>query len=1241
MALDALRALASTPTKPEDDGPGWLGAITSIPGDLKDMFVGLAQLGVGAVNDIVTSPIGTAQDVATNLIPEAVTLGKFDSGDDYHTRTGQLLSKLPPAVAEDFGRRYGSLLPGGAPASQAINELQENPLSYILDALTVATAGASAAGSFGGAAVKGSEAAAAAAKEALDGLIEVGVRPRTAAAAATRTGLEALAAERPLSGLEKAASALLPAQTKALIGGQLVPTTQAYNPLTRLAISPVQKALTEPVGALESRVGALEGQIAAVGKTNVPSELISEYGYQSDLLGRVKEAGLERISKPFVSDKMADMAARRFLASTNSRFLKTRLQETSRYQAALKPLMKEAPELAQEGAGWMTGMNASLGDTPAEWFTNQEARAGIPLESRTLDLGAEAPPMRTALSPAGEVARASADPLAERTEAVVERLRAYQQRLADPEDIVHERIASADAEIDATNRIIDHLYSDLDRQLLHVGPGPETAAAGERLVGTTRLLDMEKMVDEFDSLQSTPRQVLEETYVPLRLKYGAQWDDEGVSLAGTEAQVAKVEGWVEKRAAAIFRHEDPTASPVDLTQAEAMARAEIEAGAAPKTVTEAAERVATQTRVPTVEELDDAFRASGEAAPTYFPFMNPEKLKNSDWFTAKKLVGSNIYSRDPHLNRMKGVLLMEGSYVRDPVEALTRRAARGVRAQETFRQMMDVVKEFGNPIAKTDDVPMGHVVVAPDLLFLAKRTGFKLEDTLDDLLSRGLDRDSAMAQALESVMMKNTDDIAKLIESGNVQMWAVPKVVADRLNDASRYAGFISGKTRLWHDSVIQAWRGLVLSGSPRWVVNNFLGNTLFAGMQGAKVADVVRALGAHFKEEVLGRESEFLAELRKLPGYENVPSGFVSSTVGQYEYAKPGLADSRTYRALARLGQTKPVTWAEHFGRGMRTLNGIIEESYRSASYLAAAEKQLGISAIRRTASSFMGAERRVAGIMKAGFDETRATAALNDVTHFFGDYGALGPFERHVLRRWMFPFWAFYKHQAKLLLSFPFEYPGRTKVLQALADVNNDMMEEYGPVPSWLEGALPLSPPGSQVEFLSTRGANPFSMTFEPWTGMLSPVLKVAIEQATGRSLFTGNEFTDKNVITPFGTDQRFRLQYGENGQVIGADPVERVAPGLLESVLQQVPQYDMLKDVIAGGKTYDTSTLVDALQGDAAMIDPNTGQPRYPTSLADKLAGLAGANTYDYDLGSYQQSLRQQELEAIAAALSGAQG
>ncbi|MGQ0669543.1 MAG: hypothetical protein ACT4PO_07710, partial [Actinomycetota bacterium] len=1088
---------------------------------------------------------------------------------------------LPGAIASDFARRYGPLFRGDL--AEFGSQLYEQPLAFGLDALALGGLAAGAGKAVGQAAIKGTAAAGEATQLARK-LLEAGVAPRTAQAAGVRGGLEALGAERPLSALVSLAQRTLPRATSTLVGDRFIPSATAYNPVTRGALGPIGRRLTEPLSALEGRVGALQGEISAAVEIGqkVPENLIAEYGLRSSLLKQAQELGLERIAKPAISDAMANLSSRRFFAKMNGQVLNNRLAAARRVQEEALPFFREAPDLEKVGADWMTGMNVRYGEESAQWFARQEARVGAPIETRNLAPAMvptaaggliQGTPFRTALSDAGRAALEGGNPIATRTEAVVEKLRAYRARLEDPSDLVHQRIEEAAAEIDATDRLIDHLYAGLDRQILHDAPGPETIAAESRFTDRMRLLDMEKMVDEFDSLKSTPRQVLEETYVPLRLKYGAKWNEAGTALEGG----------------------------------------------------------------PSVAELDDAFRAANEAAPTYFPFINLETMKGSDFFTSKQLVGANIYARDPHLRRMKGVLLMEGSYLRNPVEALTRRAIRGVRAQETFRQIMGATVTFGRPITKTADLPPGYVVIAPDLLFLRHRTGFHLEDKMDDLLSQGLDRDSAAAEALDSVTIKNIEDVARMVEAGDVKMWAVPKVVADRMTDAARAAGFVSGKGRLWYDNVMQAWRGLVLSGSPRWTVNNFLGNAVFGAMQGVKTADVIRSLGAHFTEQILKRESPFLTEIRRLPGFEDVPSGFVSSTIAQYEYVKPALASSKTYQTLQRAGQRRPITWAKRFGEENRRLNGIIEDAYRTASFLTAAERQVGIGAIRRTARPFMSAQRRIGDILERGFDENAARAALAEVTHFYGNYGALGPYERHVVRRFIFPFYGFFKHQAKLLLSFPFEYPGRAEVLRSLGETTRELTEEYGPMPEWLEGAMPFGPPGQgEIPFFTSRGPNPFNMSFSAMTEMLSPALKVILERSSGKNLFTGQPFSDPDVIRPYGTDQAFQIIRDAQGNPVDVVPLAgQPLPGFLEHLLQQVPQYEMAEEAIAQGKTYDTSTLLDALGGNAAIVDPATGQPKYPTGFPQQLLKLAGLGLTPYDLQRYQDRLLQLQKAALTQA------
>jgi hypothetical protein len=316
-------------------------------------------------------------------------------------------------------------------------------------------------------------------------------------------------------------------------------------------------------------------------------------------------------------------------------------------------------------------------------------------------------------------------------------------------------------------------------------------------------------------------------------------------------------------------------------------------------------------------------------------------------------------------------------------------------------------------------------------------------------------------------------------------------------------------------------------------------------------------------------------------------------------------------------------------WGEAMKHFNSVIEDSFREASFLTAIEKAQGRAAMTRTVRSFWGAKSRIEDIMGGGLTPEKAKAAIREVDKSFGRYGSLAPFERHVVRRWLFPFWGFYKHQLQLLMRFPIEMPGRAQVAAALGQANDEMMEQYGALPEWLEGAMPMGPPGSEVSVLTTRGADPFSGTFQPPTAMLSPPIKIALEQSMGRDLFTGDEFSDPNTVKPFGSDQHFRILRDEAGNPVGVEPSGAPRPGLGTHLLSQIPQFDLLAPLLAGGASYDTAPLTP--------LTDETGEPLFPTTGLDQLARFAGYPTIDYDLAAYQKRLAEDQANALRSALS----
>jgi hypothetical protein len=151
------------------------------------------------------------------------------------------------------------------------------------------------------------------------------------------------------------------------------------------------------------------------------------------------------------------------------------------------------------------------------------------------------------------------------------------------------------------------------------------------------------------------------------------------------------------------------------------------------------------------------------------------------------------------------------------------------------------------------------------------------------------------------------------------------------------------------------------------------------------------------------------------------------------------------------------------------------------------------------------------------------------------------------------------------------------------------------------------------------------------------LSPLIKIPLEHFTGRNLFTGQPFSDKNTITPFGTEQQFKIIRDKNGMPIGTEPVNRVTPSLWEHMLSQIPQYELFKDTIAGGKTFDTSGIVDAFTGKGLIKDAETGEAKYPLGTVQAVAKFAGFSQMPFDYSSYQTWLGEQQQAALTEALN----
>jgi hypothetical protein len=413
-------------------------------------------------------------------------------------------------------------------------------------------------------------------------------------------------------------------------------------------------------------------------------------------------------------------------------------------------------------------------------------------------------------------------------------------------------------------------------------------------------------------------------------------------------------------------------------------------------------------------------------------------------------------------------------------------------------------------------------------------------------------------------------------------------------------------------DNATQWWNWTNLNLKLTRMVNNIVGNTAFAAMQGVhpftprglqSLVGMGKAIG--YKAGLTSSaEAERLAKVFDLPGIRG--GGFqvgleqATGTVGQ-RAMESGFA---------------PLRGIGKWGAMLAKANSNIESAYRAASLFY----ELSPNAIDRAKRMFshgidsMSLGEKVDQFTKAGavasMDMPEYRNALKAVNRYFHDYNRTTPFERQMTRR-IFPYYKFFKHSTELITRYPFEHPfkaavGRTLGKAAMQDVK-DQMQQWGldwdrDVPPAQRDSLPIwhsvdKETGQPTVWMyNTKGPNPFSQTTgylaEQALQMLNPVIRVAIERATGVNLFTRERY--RGAISSFTG----REVDPKNGQIV--DSFHH--PTFGEAFLRSFWPYQTVRELVAQGRVpTDTASLLEmARNGPGAWVYDKRGFPlRKPTT------------------------------------------
>jgi hypothetical protein len=504
----------------------------------------------------------------------------------------------------------------------------------------------------------------------------------------------------------------------------------------------------------------------------------------------------------------------------------------------------------------------------------------------------------------------------------------------------------------------------------------------------------------------------------------------------------------------------------------------------------------------------------------------------------------------------------------------------------------------------------GEVVISPEAI--ESQFNLRAEMMSDTLagVAAGKNLDQATADALEILSGKVTTE--GLDALGSSKVYAIPKAVSKKVNQEVKLQ--LGSSVRIFWDKPMNVWKASVLSFTPRWVINNFFGNAIYIGLENpgafrhvlAQLSEKNEAaarilLGENAIREV---ESGFYHGLASTSFAKERDFGVVSTVEGAVPGGKAVVAASR--------GVKRGLGWWTDW---VRNFNSRIEEAARRGVLIDNLRRQ----ALTQTVGNFYKDIRLMEKIASQGADKAMMSAALRGVDRTLGNFMTYNPIEQGIVRRFIMPFYGFYRHNAKVMALLPLEHPLKGRVLELLNEMDKQFEKD---LPSYEQGqgTMFLGDIFGKDTFIRLRNLNPLSQFTQenPIAGLFNPVLKIAIERISGTDTFTGEPFKPHADQFEDRHGQVWQIERDGNGNVVGVVRREHPLPPLLTHIFGQFGGVNM----IPGFKLYPKASWLQL----AGMAGAPLYQPR--TSAASSLAfdqqmqmeALATAQKFDPGTGEY---------------------
>lgn len=553
------------------------------------------------------------------------------------------------------------------------------------------------------------------------------------------------------------------------------------------------------------------------------------------------------------------------------------------------------------------------------------------------------------------------------------------------------------------------------------------------------------------------------------------------------------------------------------------------------------------------------------------PHLTLESTEAAGFFTRVKSTAMNPPMAIGSLKKNRAVMFSAGLVSMNPA-----RFGIDFMHQMRYARLMDRFTSEVLPFAKEIDpeLPGGHIEAVENggkgVAFIATRGKRvprpvkQLSANVGDLRSMFDEHDAAVREWADGYVFeqipeafKNLDESAALAAMKEAGIMVIPKEAKRLLWDSEMQS--TSKAIRLfWDRGFMHVWRNLVLTLKGGWLVNNAVTAAAFyalnyAGRDGIQsFADAMAAM-----PDGAARVNRMRRFLRSVAGKGQAREAFIAlDNTDAVVLHQATFAMSELVGGTPRAGRHAPTekamlnAWTSLNNAARRgytaqrialapikrisgwviDANTRIEDTFRDAAMIA--ETRQYLRSVGETNRSF---ENVINTIQKKGEVEPQVVRDLvQGVFDSMGNFDNLTPFERGVMRRWLFPFYSWYKNVLIITAKLIRDEPTRALIVNQLsqAALNSPSMSFGFPHPQY---ATYANTTGDKQQGVATGfslgGANPFqtpidiydaarslfgNTTSQAQTGqagpanLLGPVPQAVMTGLTGIDPFTGGTYS-----------------------------------------------------------------------------------------------------------------------------------